>query len=744
MLTLRLYYFYQQGRDPTNSVGNSRPYNLRNNRHSSYGPDSARDIIKLAQLEEQYNRLRHLENFTHSQKKRNFGHMLSNKGGASEEEESERIMPLNARQLNGRGRGLLRKGKGVSSGTANLADIDPVAVNEEVGFSSIGGLDSHIQSLKEMVLLHLLYPEIYTQFSITPPRGVLFYGPPGTGKTLVARALANSCSTESQKVAFFMRKGADCLSKWVGEAERQLRLLFEEAKAWQPSIIFFDEIDGLAPVRSSKQEQVHSSIVSTLLALMDGLDNRGQVVVIGATNRIDAIDPALRRPGRFDREFYFSLPNQVARRTIIDINTKKWNPPISEELKDRLAVMTKGYGGADLKALSTEAALKAIRRRYPQIYDSDEKLLIEPKNIEITAADFLEAIKTTIPCSQRSSPLQVNPLPTAIKPLLTNAWENILQILEPLIKNLKGKKNPRTSTDTGVLMLGELNDEEHYRPRLLISGESGMGQAYLGPAILNYLEDFHVYSFDTASLFGDESGTPETKCVHLFHEVKRHKPCVVYVPSIDHWWRSITDSMRNTFFSLLKDINPYDPIIFIATCDSPLSSLPSELLRMSDFAHRKNVNLRMPSKQSRELFFKTLIQDITKSPRFTEPIVSEPIPPLPLAPKPAPREPTEEERSLLKEHDEHVFRELRISLRSVTEELFKERKYKIFFKSVDPEEYPDYYFKVSEPMDLSTIMEKINLGQYRTVKEYLRDIDLIVGTLNFILVLTIRERTFTG
>ncbi|ORX89771.1 AAA-domain-containing protein, partial [Basidiobolus meristosporus CBS 931.73] len=186
-----------------------------------------------------------------------------------------------------------------------------------VGFDSIGGLDSHIQSLKEMVLLPLLYPEIYTQFSITPPRGVLFYGPPGTGKTLVARALANSCSTDSQKIAFFMRKGADCLSKWVGEAERQLRLLFEEAKAWQPSIIFFDEIDGLAPVRSSKQEQVHSSIVSTLLALMDGLDNRGQVVVIGATNRIDAIDPALRRPGRFDREFYFSLPSYVARRTII-------------------------------------------------------------------------------------------------------------------------------------------------------------------------------------------------------------------------------------------------------------------------------------------------------------------------------------------------------------------------------------------------------------------------------------------
>ena len=140
------------------------------------------------------------------------------------------------------------------------------------------------------------------------------------------------------------------LSKWVGEAERQLRLLFEEAKNSQPSIIFFDEIDGLAPVRSSKQDQIHASIVSTLLALMDGMDGRGQVIVIGATNRPDAVDPALRRPGRFDREFYFPLPDLEARRKIIEINTKKWEPPIRSEFLDELAQLTKGYGGADLRA----------------------------------------------------------------------------------------------------------------------------------------------------------------------------------------------------------------------------------------------------------------------------------------------------------------------------------------------------------------------------------------------------------
>ncbi len=227
---------------------------------------------------------------------------------------------------------------------------------------------------------------------------VLFYGPPGTGKTLVARALANTCSLPNQKVSFFMRKGADCLSKWVGEAERQLRLLFDEAKARQPSIIFFDEIDGilsiylgLAPVRSSKQEQIHASIVSTLLALMDGLDSRGQVVVIGATNRIDAIDPALRRPGRFDRELYFPLPSVLGRKSILDIHTHHWNPPLNESLKQDLAEMTKGYCGADIKALVTEASLKAIQRCFPQIYLSNEKFLLDPELISISESDFVEA-----------------------------------------------------------------------------------------------------------------------------------------------------------------------------------------------------------------------------------------------------------------------------------------------------------------------------------------------------------------
>lgn len=246
----------------------------------------------------------------------------------------------------------------VKSGGDPLADVDPLGVDMQIDFGHVGGLEHHVQQLKEMVSLPLLYPELFQRFGVTPPRGVLFHGPPGTGKTLVARALAASCSTSGQKISFFMRKGADCLSKWVGEAERQLRLLFEEAKNAQPSIIFFDEIDGLAPVRSSKQDQIHASIVSTLLALMDGMDGRGQVVVIGATNRPDSVDPALRRPGRFDREFYFPLPTKEARLSILSIHTRNWEPPITEELKEVLAGATNGFGGADLRVrIATDAGI---------------------------------------------------------------------------------------------------------------------------------------------------------------------------------------------------------------------------------------------------------------------------------------------------------------------------------------------------------------------------------------------------
>jgi ATPase family AAA domain-containing protein 2 len=422
--------------------------------------------------------------------------------------------------LGGLGQGLGAEGLAGVGATPNvgkikshkaLADADPLGVDLSVDFSKVGGLQGHIDQLKEMVQLPLLYPELFLKFHVTPPRGVLFHGPPGTGKTLLARALANSVGTGGRKITFYMRKGADALSKWVGEAEKQLRLLFEEARRTQPSIIFFDEIDGLAPVRSSKQEQIHASIVSTLLALMDGMDGRGQVIVIGATNRPDNIDPALRRPGRFDREFYFPLPDIDGRRSIINIHTKDWG--LSDDFKHHLAERTKGYGGADLRALATEAALNAIQRTYPQIYSAKEKLIVDPDKISVHATDFMLSIKKMIPSSERSASSGASPLPSSVEPLLRDQFNVIKRALDDLLP----RKKKQTALEEA--MYEQFDDADHgfgrealhqefersriFRPRFLIHGLSGMGQTYLSSAILHYFEGVHVQHFDLASLLAD-------------------------------------------------------------------------------------------------------------------------------------------------------------------------------------------------------------------------------------------------
>lgn len=276
-----------------------------------------------------------------------------------------------------------------------LGDITPLNLDTSVTFEKVGGLSGHIVLLREMVLLPLMYPGMLQAMSLSPPRGVLFVGPPGTGKTLMARALANEGMLHAnQKITFFMRKGADILSKWVGEAERQLILLFEEAKRQQPSIIFFDELDGLVPVRHAKAEQSQAALVATLLALIDGLDDRGRVVVIGATNRPDTIDPALRRPGRFDRELYFPLPDGAARRHILDIVTKPMLPAdrldreeILQELTDRCA----GWTGAEIQAVCTEAGLNRLRTALPQIYTTSKKLQIPEGALIVQREDFFIA-----------------------------------------------------------------------------------------------------------------------------------------------------------------------------------------------------------------------------------------------------------------------------------------------------------------------------------------------------------------
>uniref|UniRef100_A0A8C7QC88 ATPase family AAA domain-containing protein 2 n=1 Tax=Oncorhynchus mykiss TaxID=8022 RepID=A0A8C7QC88_ONCMY len=640
---------------------------------------------------------------------------------------------------------------------ASLADVDPMVIDQSVRFDSVGGLTSHISALKEMVVFPLLYPEVFEKFKIQPPRGCLFYGPPGTGKTLVARALANECSQGDRKVAFFMRKGADCLSKWVGESERQLRLLFDQAYQMRPAIIFFDEIDGLAPVRSSRQDQIHSSIVSTLLALMDGLDSRGEVVVIGATNRLDSIDPALRRPGRFDREFLFGLPDRESRKDILKIHTRQWNPTPSDPFLEELADKCVGYCGADIKAVCAEAALCALRRRYPQIYGTSQKLLLDVGSININSRDFVAAMRKMVPASQRAVSSPAKALTPVVTPLLGPELTNVLDALQKVFphaeQGLKRKRDTASILEDDLMYSGDEGPSSNnsitkqtttkgsflhfarsatchpttYRPRLLLVGRPGAGQSsHLAPAVLHALEKFTVYTLDMAVLFGVSCTSPEEACAQVFCEAKRTSPSILYIPHIQQWWDTVGLTLKATFLSLLQDIPSFSPIMLLATSNVAHHDLADEIQTLFRLEYGEVHSIKTPTQQERRKFFENLIlSQAARAPASKKKALMHAMEVLPLAPPPPPRQMSERERLRLEEQEEDTLRELRLFLRNVTERLSQDKRFKAFTKPVDVEEVPDYIKVIRHPMDLSTVLSKVDLHKYVTVREFVNDVDLI-------------------
>ena len=378
-------------------------------------------------------------------------------------------------------------------------------------------------------------------------------------------------------------------------------------------------------MRSSKQEQIHASIVSTLLALMDGMDGRGQVVVIGATNRPDSVDPALRRPGRFDREFYFSLPNIEARRAILDIHTKEWDPPLPSNIKDELADMTKGYGGADLRALCTEAAINAVQRRYPQIYKSDQKLVIDPKTIDVAPKDFMLAIKKMVPSSERSTSSGATALPPNIEPLLRHPLSEIKSLLSEILPQRKKltalEEAQYEEPDDGAgftreLLLQEFDRSRVFRPRLLLRGPHGMGQQYLAAALLHVFEGLHVQAFDLPTLLSDSTRSPEAAVIQLFTEVKRHKPSVIYIPNIQLWFQTVGPTVISTFMSLLRSVPPSDPVLLLGILESQEEELDEGLLKnMFGFSKRNLYDLSAPNHDARREFFGKIIEFVKTPPK---------------------------------------------------------------------------------------------------------------------------------
>jgi len=579
----------------------------------------------------------------------------------------------------------------------------------------------------------------------------LFYGPPGTGKTLVARALVNECSSPDRRISFFMRKGADCLCKYVGESERQLRVLFEQAYQQRPSIIFFDEIDGLAPVRSARQDQIHASIVSTLLALMDGLDSRGEVVVIGATNRLDAIDPALRRPGRFDREFRFSLPTLDARKQILKIHTKEWEAKPHDAFINEIAVRTASFCGADLKSLCQEAFLSALRRRYPQIYSSRQKYKIDPRSLHLSRGDFYAALHRIVPACNRGCQHPVGrPLDLHLIPLLSQQLDQCLARLNDLFfkrTNNSSRMNHHlpfqsisedlttttttttTTTSSSKSLTSSFASNTHRSATFTMRSSDGNGLCrFFAPAVVQQL-DCAFFVFELGYLHGQTSRTPEEACAQLFTEARRSAPSIIYIPDIDNLWPKLSESVQYMFISNVRTLPPNLPIlILIALETDSFDDIHSDISQI--ISPRTTFTLNIPNSQDRYAFFAPLFNEDmfasvhTSTTHHTEP--TEEVLEVVEAPAVS-RVHTEQELERIKLREEATMTELRVFLRDMVKILLRDKRFTYFSRPIEVEDVPDYYDVIENPMTFSMMLEKVDKHGYSCVKQFTQDIDLIVS-----------------
>ncbi|MEM4311839.1 MAG: CDC48 family AAA ATPase [Nitrososphaerales archaeon] len=381
----------------------------------------------------------------------------------------------------------------------------------QVTYEDIGGLKEEIQKVREMIELPLRHPEIFERLGIEAPKGVLLYGPPGTGKTLLAKAVA----TESQ-AHFISISGPEIMSKFYGESEARLREIFKEAKEKAPTIIFIDEIDSIAPKREEVTGEVERRVVSQLLSLMDGLEARGKVIVIAATNRPNALDPALRRPGRFDREIEIKVPDKKGRLEILQIHTR--HMPLSQDVDlDKLASVTHGFVGADLEYLCKEAAMKVLRRILPELKLDEEKIPPELLNrLEVTMKDFEEALKDVMPSAMREVYLETPDVKWEDIGGLENVKRELQEAVEwPL-------KYPEVYAKIGYSM-----------PKgILLYGPPGTGKTLLAKAVATESEANFV-SVRGPELLSKWVGESERGVREVFRRARQASPCIIFFDEID-------------------------------------------------------------------------------------------------------------------------------------------------------------------------------------------------------------------
>ncbi|HJY09930.1 MAG TPA: CDC48 family AAA ATPase [Nitrososphaeraceae archaeon] len=381
----------------------------------------------------------------------------------------------------------------------------------QVTYEDIGGLKEEIQKVREMIELPLRHPEIFEKLGIEAPKGVLLYGPPGTGKTLLAKAVANESNAH-----FISISGPEIMSKFYGESEARLREIFKEAKEKAPSITFVDEIDSIAPKREEVTGEVERRVVSQLLSLMDGLEARGKVIVIAATNRPNAIDPALRRPGRFDREIEIKVPDKRGRLEILQIHTR--NMPLDTDVdQDRVAAVTHGFVGADLEYLCKEAAMKCLRRLLPELNLEDEKLAPEVLNkLVVTMSDFENAVKEVMPSAMREVYLEPPDVP----------WSEIGGLEDTKRELQEAVEWPMRFPD----MYKQLG---HAIPKgILLHGPSGTGKTMLAKAVATESEANFI-SVKGPELISKWIGESERGIREIFRRARQASPCVIFFDEID-------------------------------------------------------------------------------------------------------------------------------------------------------------------------------------------------------------------
>ncbi|MFL6459448.1 MAG: CDC48 family AAA ATPase [Nitrososphaeraceae archaeon] len=394
---------------------------------------------------------------------------------------------------------------------AEVNGLHGQGVVPRVTYEDIGGLKNEVQKVRELIELPLRHPEIFERIGIEAPKGVLLYGPPGTGKTLLAKAVANETNAN-----FYSIGGPEIMSKFYGESEERLRETFRQAQENSPSIIFRDEIDSIAPKREEVSGDVEKRVVSQLLSLMDGIEARGKLVVIGATNRPNAVDPALRRPGRFDREIEIGIPDEEGRFDILQIHTR--GMPLTEDVNlESIAKVTHGFVGADLEALSKEAAMRSLRRILPEINMEQSKIPVEVLNkIKITNEDFQNGLKDVQPSAMREVQIQ--------RPNVN--WDDIGGLAEV--------KEDLAEAIEWPLKHADLFNQADVKPPkgLLLYGPPGTGKTMIAKAVATTSEANFI-SVKGPELISKWVGESEKGVREIFRKARQAAPCIIFFDELD-------------------------------------------------------------------------------------------------------------------------------------------------------------------------------------------------------------------